>query len=746
MTGSADDDRLLRLSLVAVWLFTAFASVVELNGQSHQVLAAAGIASPPWLVQLLIVGGAVADLVIGLALWWRPGRALGFLSPFARGLIGSWRPPGWLRIVGAFLLFGLQWLQQRLAWLVVLALLVLAGWMASPHVLKWWHGLTPDRVEPIVATAQIVPPPRTQIENDKGPNPLVINFSASVAPIARIGQEATGVTIEPAIAGRWTWSNQKRLEFLPAQDWPVGQPYKLQLADSALAPHIEMALRKYEFTSPEFSARIAGAEFYQDPVQANVRRALFQVRFSHPVNTAEFEKRLVLTYDQACSTSFFSVGKCASEKFTVSYDKLRLTATLQSEPLPIPEKTRPVVLSLTAGTVAQKGGPAQRSDVSRAVDIPGLFSLDISSVEPTIVTGENGEPEHVMHVTASMPVHEREMARVVQAWLLPVTEEAKGDPEDKFDWSAAPSKVTDAVLRRAKKLNLQPIASEREVTEMVSFRMPQAEGSRYLLVRVAKDLKTPGGYQLGAARQDVLLLKTFAPELTIMSQGSLLALSGERKLPILVRDLPGIRLEIGRLLPQQLQHLVTQTNGDFSHPQFSGGLQSDNLVDRFQKEIPLSIPAGKAHYETVDFAEYLRSDVADRRGVFLLKVQGYDPKAKKKPEGDAAQAQPEEAQEEQSSEDEGNPESGNPEDQKDQRLVLVTDLGIVAKKSLDGTRDVFVQSIANGQPVAGALVEVWGRNGMIVASQATDATGCPTSPATSARKRPWCWWCARTAT
>jgi hypothetical protein len=57
-----------------------------------------------------------------------------------------------------------------------------------------------------------------------------------------------------------------------------------------------------------------------------------------------------------------------------------------------------------------------------------------------------------------------------------------------------------------------------------------------------------------------------------MSQGSLLALSGERKLPILVRDLPGIRLEIGRLLPQQLQHLVTQTNGDFSHPQFYGGL------------------------------------------------------------------------------------------------------------------------------------------------------------------------------
>ncbi|WP_445288781.1 alpha-2-macroglobulin family protein [Variovorax atrisoli] len=659
------------------------------------------------------------------------GRALGFLRPLARGLIGSWRPPGWLRILGAFLLLGLQWLQQRLAWLVLLVLIALAGWIAHPHVMKWWHGLTPDRVEPVVATAKADAPQRTQIELDKGPNPFVVNFSASVAPIARIGQEATGLTIEPAIAGRWTWTSQKRLEFLPAQDWPVGQPYKVQIADSALAPHIELAQRKYEFTSPEFTAQIIGAEFYQDPVQANVRRALFQVRFSHPVNTAEFEKRLVLTYDQPCSSSFFSVGKCASEKFTVSYDKLRLIATLQSEPLPIPEKNRPAILSLTAGAVAQKGGPALRNDQSRAVDIPGLYSLSISGIEPTIVTGENGEPEHVMQVSASMPVHEREMARVVQAWLLPVTEEAKGDPAEKFDWSADPSKVTDAVLRRAKKLNLQPIASEREVTEMVSFRMPQAEGGRYLLVRVAKGLKTPGGYQLGAARQDVRLLKTFAPELSIMSQGSLLALSGERKLPILVRDLPGIRLEIGRLLPQQLQHLVTQTSGDFAHPQFYGGLQSDNLVDRFQKEIPLSIPAGKAHYETVDFADYLRSDATDRRGVFLLKVQGYDPKAKKKPDGEG---QPEEAQqpqqEEQSSEEEGSSdgEGGSPEQQVDQRLVLVTDLGIVAKKSLDGTRDVFVQSIASGQPVAGAMVEVWGRNGMIVASQSTDATGAAKLP------------------
>lgn len=75
MKDSAAEERLLRLSLVAVWLFTAIASIVELDGQSRQVLAAAGIASPQWLVQGLIVGGAAADLAVGIALWRWPGRA-----------------------------------------------------------------------------------------------------------------------------------------------------------------------------------------------------------------------------------------------------------------------------------------------------------------------------------------------------------------------------------------------------------------------------------------------------------------------------------------------------------------------------------------------------------------------------------------------------------------------------------------------------------------------------------------------
>lgn len=102
-----DDDRLLRISLVAVWLVTAAVSLLELNGQSREVLAEAGVASPSWLVQSLIVGGAVADLLVGIALWRWPGRtsyvaALALMA--AMTLAATVLQPGlWLHPLGPLL-------------------------------------------------------------------------------------------------------------------------------------------------------------------------------------------------------------------------------------------------------------------------------------------------------------------------------------------------------------------------------------------------------------------------------------------------------------------------------------------------------------------------------------------------------------------------------------------------------------------------------------------------------------------
>src|SRR6185312_10891897 len=53
----------------------------------------------------------------------------------------------------------------------------------------------------------------------------------------------------------------------------------------------------------------------------------------------------------------------------------------------------------------------------------------------------------------------------------------------------------------------------------------------------------------------------------------------------------------------------------------------------------------------------------------------------------------------------------------------VTDLGLVAKRSVDRSHDVFVQSIATGAPLAGVTVEIIGRNGLPALSETTDSAG-----------------------
>lgn len=63
--------KLLRLSLVVVWLVTGLVSIIELHGQSTTLLANAGMINQLW-IDVLIWSGAVVDLALGLALWVAP--------------------------------------------------------------------------------------------------------------------------------------------------------------------------------------------------------------------------------------------------------------------------------------------------------------------------------------------------------------------------------------------------------------------------------------------------------------------------------------------------------------------------------------------------------------------------------------------------------------------------------------------------------------------------------------------------
>lgn len=97
------DHDLLRYSLIFVWLVTALVSVIELHGQSAELLH--GIRGvDPSSGTLLILGGACVDVVLGLALWFKP-KWLTYMAALmimlAMTLLATvWAPQWWLNPLG----------------------------------------------------------------------------------------------------------------------------------------------------------------------------------------------------------------------------------------------------------------------------------------------------------------------------------------------------------------------------------------------------------------------------------------------------------------------------------------------------------------------------------------------------------------------------------------------------------------------------------------------------------------------
>lgn len=638
----------------------------------------------------------------------------------SRAVLGTWTAPGWMQAIGRGASQALSIATAHPKRAAAIALVVVGVTAAGVYGYRWLQ----SQPKPVQTTVNVQEPGRTEIEHERAPNPAVFTFSHSTAPLGMVDKEVTqGIELSPAIEGTWRWLNDQTLSFQPKQDWPVGQTYTVKLGRESVAPQVRLARSSVTFSSPAFKVDIEGAQFYQEPTNPALKKAVYDLRFSHPVNTKEFEKRIALQLaDQ--SKGLWGVGR-ESTQFTVVYDNLKLNAAVHSAALPMPQEDSAITLHLAKGVMAERGGSPFDNELTRAVRVPGVASLTVTEINAGLAHNTRNEPEQILTVQLSASTLEKDIKAATTAWLLPLNHpKQKQEPKpERYRWDS-PQEITEDVLKLSTPLDLTQVASERDHSEAHAWRYTAPVG-RYVYVQVERGLKSFGGYTLAKRVQKLVQVPPYPPQLNIVGQGALVSLNGEKKVAVLVRDLPGMRMEIARVLPGQLQHLVSQSGGSFSTPQWSGDMGPDNVTERFEKKIRLGLKPGKVHYEALNLADYLGKDSAEKRGIFLLKVQGWDPAT----EG-AAPVMPQH-EETDFEEGDGEPMAArrqDPSERQDTRLLLVTDLGLIVKRSLDGTQDVFVQSIATGRPVAGATVDVVARNGLTVLSQSTDASGRATFP------------------
>jgi len=651
-------------------------------------------------------------------------RGIGWLLSHLFGRI-AWQPPGWLRAIWRALVrvgAGMRARPGRAAG-VIAAVLVLSfgGWFGY----KAWRD-RPKPIEEKPAAAKAYAPMLTGYDDTTHTlvvHPFRVEFTRAAAPLALVGKTvAAGVTMQPELAGTWKWLNDRELQFMPKDDWPIGQSYDVRFdLAQAFAPHVKVDKDRLNFSSAAFATQSVQGEFYQDPQDATAKKAVIHVSFTHPVDTPSFEKAITLNLTGPKKTT-------TPKKFVVSYDDRKVNAFIHSEPLSIPKDDESLTYTIAANVHAARGGPSLPKAIEGRVAVPGLYSLGISEIDATLVDNAKYEPEQVLVVGASQAVSERDIVRLTHAWLLPkfhpkTPEAERGDTP--YSWSAG--RVDNDVLKASQKLALEPIPAEHDYAELQSFKY-HADPGRYVYVEVDKGLKSFGGYVLGTAWSRVVQVPEYPQLLRFMADGALLSLSGEKRVAVISRNVPGIELEVARVLPDQLQHLVSFNRGTYAKPALHS-LSADQITERFVQKVPFEVDdPGKAHFEGIDLAKYFGKDGRARHGVFLLKLAQLKPEPKKveadpnaeEPETDAEPAQ---SEGEMAGEGEYQGESAPATDIGDSRLIVVTDLGMIAKKSLDGGHDVYIQSIHGGTPVDGATVDVVGKNGQTLMSQSTDAGG-----------------------
>jgi hypothetical protein len=675
--------------------------------------------------------------------------ALGWLLSPLVGQV-NWSAPGWMHAVRRRPL-------HSLGIVAAVAIVAGAGWFG------WqWYKHRPRPHEPVRITWTVNAPEITDYTRQPPSiRPLELVFSASAAPIELVGKQVTdGITMQPQANGQWTWVDDKTLRFTPATDWPVGQHYKIRFdIPKAFAHHVLMADDHVQFDTQPFKAQLGKGEFYQDPQDPTAKKTIIQVDFNYPVDPAQFEKRIALSLAGRGDTSSTPL------KFSVTYDPNKLHAWIHSQPLALPRDDGAVSLALDSGVRSSRGGNGTDDKLQTSVRVPGLYSLAVNDVSPTLVDNDKYEPEQVMVINLSGAVRDSDVASLVHAWVLPARKphvaKQEGDDDNNesddnpdqgnYPWSA--DEVGEDTLRSAKPLPLEVVPTENDYQELQSFKFHADPGQR-IYVRIGKGLKSFGGYVLGKPASAVVTVPDYPKLLRFMADGSLLSMSGSKRVSVVSRNMTGMRLVIGRVLPDQLQHLVSLNQGDYKHPQLPYDFGEEHIVDRF--EMKRAFPSGDpahAHYEGVDLGQYLQSG---KRGVFLLHLYDFDPaQAKKQAEQEAkakalakqgiapppAGAKPDDDADNSSSSD-GSNDASDSEDvsnAQDSRLIVVTDLGMLVKRALDGSQDVFVQSIRTGQPVAGATVSVLAVNGQTLFTQDTGADGAvhfPTFKGLDRDKRP----------
>jgi uncharacterized protein YfaS (alpha-2-macroglobulin family) len=647
--------------------------------------------------------------------WFRQSFA-----SLARAVVGdlSWRPPGWARACG-------RGVKRRPVLSSSVAVVLIAALITGLVFWNWYlHQPKPTTVD----WAINVPQPSQGAGYGYQNGPLTLTFDRSAARLESIGRDVSKeAKLSPKLEGKWVWSNESQLVFYPAQPWPADTVFQITLTKGLFSRHARIATLTKSFRSAPFTASINDLMFYVNPKDPTIKQVTATLRFSYPVDHSSLEKNLELAMESGANV--FSGAPNPTGRCAITYDPNApdFVAYVRSVNIEVPkQESGHAILTLPTSVITTAGGANLDEEQSSDVLIPATPDLfRFTSAQATIVTNLQDEPEQALILNSSVGVKPELLAKAIHAWILP--RQKPGVSDDPYNWRTA-AEVEPKLLTPANAIALTLVPSEQEFATLHSFKLKVPENA-YLYIQVDQGLAAVGGFTLSDNFTSVSQMPPYPRAVRIMHDGSLLALSGERKLSILSRGVEQLEFRLQRVTPASINHLVSQSQGNFQSPIFNNdNFDESNITEQTIRQQTLAATdTTKNDYSALDFSEFVDGSDANqgKLGLFILRVLGRQAGPTGgyyKQDGGVIPAPVRNP----SFDQYGNL-NPDPADTDgilvDRRLILVTDLGLIVKDNADGTHDVFVQSIKTGAPVDGAKVDVLGKNGIPVVTAETDDNG-----------------------
>lgn len=607
----------------------------------------------------------------------------------------KWKCPPWLIFLG-----NKAKASPRLFWVSTLMIMLALSFVG--YTAYQYH----QRPKPMEVTAFIKAPAITPNAETLAPQNLTVDFgikeqedfiAQSVAPIDMVGKiVAEGINISPQIEGQWFWNSDNQLVFTPSEDWPANQKYNIHFSNHFFAPSAHLRQFDFTFSTHPFEAKITEFKFYQNPVNADARNAVATIEFNFPVDPDSLENNTQLVFETLKKTT--SQNKQNTLAFSYTYDNNKRVAYLHSQNIQIEDVSRYLLLTLDRKITSSTTSGALEKNISQNLLIPDASGfLKVTSVTANMIRNDKDRPEQALTIETSIGVNESNFNQSIHAYVLPADYPATASEPAKpnYQWQN-PGEVTENILALATPLKKEAIPSEQNYSTLHGFKF-SAPSPRYIYIKINKGMKGIGEFTLTNDYATLIPVPEFPKEISFLHKGSLLALGGEKKLSALIRGVPAVKFEFARVLPANVNQLVTQTQGDFNNPYFINPSFNQQNISQIFSEVQTfdaSDPA-KQQYTALDLSKYLNNEVnpTGPQGLFLLQATGWDAT------------------------------NNTPLDVKASRMILLTDLGLLVKDNLDGSHDVFVQSITQGTPVANATITVLGKNGLPILSRISDAEG-----------------------